>query len=346
MSNDIELTQELIAYLSVLGLPLPDLVKKIPLALQKAKLSEITLELNNNNLCISSMTQKDTGDYILDKTIWSKYGLRADSVKKDFDKIKRNDSGKIFSATMEEIIKTFNEKILEFNLPPAILAYTKLYEKFKTKNPEADSNRIYNLIDEKIESLLLNKEAERLTYNYFKRAYQGYAKPQGFTYLAGLETENLKTIFNTTKELHINFTRYQTQYVTLMNLIEELNICTEDETAPKILIENLKRLTDTCFLSLIQTSSGKQFAKTTIENFKSATRNLIKNYIKKHSDECKKQSSILDKILEFIANMIPSFIFSEDKKMTLFSNSYTASGIRIKNLNGQIKTTIQHHFTY
>jgi hypothetical protein len=346
--NDIDLLkQEFLAYLSVLIFPSPEiLVEKTPSALQETKLNDITLEINSGkNLSIKNKNDAKE-NILLNKDDLGRYGLSIEDFRKGIESIKNKNPEITLLTAIEETLILNTKRLCEIYIPQAILAYTTLYKKFKLENPKV-GNRIYNLIDEKIEDLLANKETERLTYNYFKRACQGYASPQSFAYLAGLETENLKAIFNITKKLHINFTRYQTQYDILADLIEELYIHAGNKTAIESLIDNLKLHIDICFSNLIQTPPDKKtaFAKNTIENFISTTQELIKNYIENHPNEYKKQRSILDRLLWFITKLIPSSILSEDKRMTLFGN-YTESGRQIKKIDSQIKAIVQQQFVY
>lgn len=348
MPNDIEqLKQDFLRYINFLQFLSPEILVDKVSSISQNKLSKIEIKHNNEKILFIETKNKKCH---LTKNDLGKYGLSVEDFRKGIEDIKSKDPKKIFSAAVEEIIILHNKKLCEIYIPSTILIYTELYEKFKLAYPNTDRYRIYHLIDVTIENSLTDKSS--LTYNYFKRAYQGYANPQGFAAIfntINLETEkNLNTIFNITKKLQINFTHYQTSYTTLTDLIEELYICAEDKTATKVLIDNLKFHTNICFSNLIQASSEKHakkivFTKTTIEKFKSAIQELIKDYIEDHPDECKKQLGILDRILWFIAKIIPSSILSEDRKMTLF---YTPSGIQIKNLNDQIKSIVQQHFVY
>ncbi len=97
----------------------------------------------------------------------------------------------------------------------------------------------------------------------------------------------------------------------------------------------MKNHTNSSFSNLIQKSFGKQNKKTIIKDFKLTAQELIKNYIKYYPNECKKQQSVLDYLLEFITKIIPESILSEDKRMTLFGK-YTETGRQIKSLSDQI----------
>ncbi len=239
------------------------------------------------------------------------------------------------SLAIEDMIDFHNEKLYKINFSLAILIYTELYEKFKHENPNVDKNRIYYLIDEIIENSLFDK-LSLLTYNYFKRAYQGYENSTCFESIFGDENKNLTIIFNITKELKLNFTPYQNSYATLINLIETFYIYAEDKEGANSLIEQLKHCTNCSFSTLIQKFSEKQNEKTVIKNYKLIVEKLIKNYIEDHPDECKKQRSILDCFLWFITKIIPESVFPKDKRMILFGK-YTQAGKEIKNLTKQVE---------
>ncbi len=94
----------------------------------------------------------------------------------------------------------------------------------------------------------------------------------------------------------------------------------------------MKNHTNSSFSNLIQKSFGKQNKKTIIKDFKLTAQELIKNYIKDHPNECKKQQSVLDYLLEFITKLSLSRFFQKIKVMTLFGK-YTEAGRQIKSLS-------------
>ena len=337
MPNDIELLkQDFLAYLSVLVFPSPEiLTSKISTVSPETKLHEIKIKPDSDKIVITYNKNKD--ECYLTKSELGKYGLSIEDFRKYIEDIKNKDSEKLFFQAIEEITSLHLKNLCKIYVPKAILAYANLCEKLKSQ-PQEPISKIYNLLDLSIYSSSLNKQTETLEYNYFKRAYQGYANSTGFAFFSGLETENLKIIFNITRELKLNFTPYQAAYTTLINLIEELYIHGVCKTVPESLIDNLKLHTDKCFSSLMQTHPDKKiaFTKTTIENFISTTQKLIKNHIENDPVEYKKQRSILDRLFWFITKLIPCSIFSEDSRMTLFGN-YTESGMKIKNLGDEVK---------
>jgi hypothetical protein len=336
VSNDIEqLKQDFLCYINFLAFPSPEtLVEKIQ-PLQKTELKKISFQSDSvRNLSIISEDQNATIITLNEKDL-EIYAFSIENFKKSIEGIKHQNSEKLFFQALEEVINFHYKKLCEIYVPLILFKYIELYEKFKLENPNVDGNRIYYLIDKTIEKLLIGKQASLLTYNYFKRAYQEYANSMGFTSLFATETENLRIIFNITKELKINFTLYQSTYATLINLFEKFYICATDKQAAQILIEELKNHTNSSFSNLIQKSFGKQNKKTIIKDFKLTAQELIKNYIKDHPDECKKQQSVLDYLLEFITKIIPESILSEDKRMTLFGK-YTETGRQIKSLSNQI----------
>lgn len=335
MPNDIEqLKQDFLRYIDFLAFPSPEiLVDKVSSVLQKNELSKIKIKHYNEKILF--IEPKDKICY-LTKSDLGEYGLSVEDFRKGIEDIKSENPKKIFLAAVEEIIILHNKKLCEIYIPSVILIYTELYEKFKLVYPNADRNRIYHLIDVNIENSLTNKSS--LTYNYFKRAYQGYENFTGFASIFGGETEDLKIIFSITKNLKLNFIPYQKTYIGLINLIEQFRICAQDKeavetSAAETLIEQLKHHTNNSFSILIQKSFQNETAL--IKDFKSKTQELIKNYIEDHPSECKKQRSILHRILWFITKIFPESIFSEDKRMTLFGK-HTETGRKIKSLSDQV----------
>ncbi|WP_339050358.1 hypothetical protein [Rickettsiella endosymbiont of Xylota segnis] len=329
MPNDIEqLKQDFLRYINFLQFLSPEILVDKVSSISQNKLSKIEIKHNNEKILFIETKNKKCH---LTKNDLGKYGLSVEDFRKGIEDIKSKDPKKIFSAAVEEIIILHNKKLCEIYIPSTILIYTELYEKFKLAYPNTDRYRIYHLIDVTIENSLTDKSS--LTYNYFKRAYQGYKNSTGFASLFGGETEDLKIIFSITKKLKLNFTPYQKNYIGLINLIEQFCICDQDKEAAETLIVQLKHHTNNSFSILIQKSFQNETAL--IKDFKSKTQELIKNYIEDHPGECKKQRSILDRILWFITKIFPESIFPKDKRMTLFGK-YTKIGSKIKNLSNQV----------
>lgn len=339
MFTDIEqLKSEFLGYLNFLIFSSPEfLVEKVQ-PLQGTKLRKIKFKSDlERKLSITS--EGKNSNVILNKKDLGIYGFSVSDFKRNIEAIKNNDknSEKLLYQAIEEVINLNNIKLYKSFIAQTILTYTKLYGKFRFANPNVDKNGIYYLIDEFIENSLIDKPS-LLIYNYFKRAYQGYENSTCFESIFGDETENLKIIFNITKELKLNFTPYQNSYTTLINLIETFYIHAEDKEAANSLIDQLKYHTNLSFSTLIQKSSGKQIEKTVIKDFKLTVEKLIKNYIEDHPIECKKQRSILDYLLWFITKIIPESVFPKDKRMALFGK-YTETGKEIKNLTRVIEKT-------
>lgn len=339
MFTDIEqLKSEFLGYLNFLIFSSPEILVEKVQPLQGAELRKIKLQSDlERKLSITS--EGKNSNVILNKKDLGIYGFSISDFKRNIEAIKNNDknSEKLLYQAIEEVINLNNIKLYKSFIAQTILTYTKLYGKFRFANPNVDKNRIYYLIDEFIENSPIDKPS-LLIYKYFKRAYQGYENSTCFESIFGDETENLKIIFNITKELKLNFTPYQNSYTTLINLIETFYIYAEDKEAANSLIDQLKHYTNLSFSTLIQKSSGKQIEKTVIKDFKLTVEKLIKNYIEDHPVECKKQRSILDYLLWFITKIIPESVFPKDKRMALFGK-YTETGKEIKNLTRVIEKT-------
>lgn len=337
MSTDIEqLKSEFLGYLNFLNFPSPKILVDKVQPLQGTKLRKIKFQSDlERKLSITS--EGKNSNVILNKKDLGIYGISVSAFKRNIEAIKNNDknSEKLLYQAIEEVINLNNIKLCKIFITEAILTYTKLYEKFRLANPNADKNRIYYLIDDIIEN---SYKPISLIYNYFKRAYQGYENSICFASIFGDETEDLKIIFNITKELKLNFTPYQNSYTTLINLIESFYTHAEDKEAANDLIAQLKHHTNSSFSTLIQKSSGKQIEKTVIKDFKLTVEKLIKNYIEGHPVECKKRRSILDCLLWIITKIIPESVFPKDKRMALFGK-YTETGKEIKNLKHEIEKT-------
>lgn len=337
MFTDIEqLKREFLDYLNFLIFPSPEILVEKVQPLQGTKLRKIKFQ---SDLELPSTSEgKNSNVIFLNKNNLGIYGISVSDFKRNIETIKNNDknSEKLLYQAIEEVINLNNIKLCKIVITDAILTYTKLYEKFRLANPNVDKDGIYDLIDKIIKNSLIDNPI-LLIYNYFTRAYQGYENTRGFASVFGdqTETEDLKIIFNITKELKLNFTPYQNSYTTLINLIETFYIYAEDKEAANSLIVQLKHHTNLSFSTLIQKSSGKQIEKTVIKDFKLTVEKLIKNYIEDHPVECKKQRSILDYLLWFITKIIPESVFPKDKRMALFGK-YTETGKEIKNLTKRV----------
>lgn len=335
MDADTEcLKKDFLVYLHLLVLPSAKLLVEKIQPLQNTKLKEIKFQSDSEKKL--SITSKNINVILEDKKLES-YGFSIRDFKRSIEAIKDEDenSEKLLCQAIEEVINLNNVKLYKSFITSAILIYTQFYEKSKLKHPNFDKYKIYDLIDKDI-CASLSDNCILSIHNYFNRAYREYERSTGFIHFFGNETENLKIIFNITKELKSNFTPYQKSYTTLINLIETFVIYAEDKGAAKILIDELKYYTNCSFSTLIQISSeNQQNKKTVIENFKLAAEKLIKNYIEDHPCECKKQQNILNYVLWFITKIIPKSVFPKEKRISLFGK-YTETGREIKNLTEQI----------
>ncbi|MGC1854820.1 MAG: hypothetical protein WA659_05570 [Candidatus Aquirickettsiella sp.] len=341
MSNDIELLkQDFLTYLTFLVFPSSKiLIDKIPSAFQETKLNKIEIYADNRKILFKEHEDKEC--YLTNESL-GKFGLSVENFRNSIVAIKKEKTSKTLSEGIEELLDSYTKKLCEIYIPQAILAYTNLYEKFKSENYKATDDKTHDSIAEDLKKQ--NPTQEILsTYGIFSKAYQG--QNLGFATIFGPSNEYL--IFKLVQKLKENFCPYEKTYTTLISKIEKLHMCAENKNTTNTLITQLKQLTDSCFLSLIKASLYEKDKKlkyeATIEEFKSTTQKLIKSYIEDYPDEYKKQCSILEKILWFISKIIPSSILPEDRKMTLF---YTPNGIRVKKLNDQIKTLTQQHFVY
>lgn len=348
MPNDIDLLkQELLAYLSFLMFPSPEiLVKKIPSALQETKLNDITLEINSGkNLSIKNKNDA-TENILLNKDDLGRYGLSIEDFRKGIKDIKKHNPKKIFSEAIEEVITVFNKKILEIYISLAILAYTNLYEKFKLANPKATPEEIYDQINVHCQNEINELEVRyyclsfTLAYQYPNLDSIDLLKTIPFFHDTAYTIPACLNILNAVKDIQL--TSYRKKYINLTNSIEELSsLQVKNKNATNDLAKELKNLTKICFSHLIQTTFYEQTEKFTREKditkkFRNDCKQLIETYQTEHPDEFKKQRSILNRILWMIARLIPSSILSKEKKMTLFGDKITNNRRRFTQINTEV----------
>ena len=207
-----------------------------------------------------------------------------------------------------------------FNAPEVLLAYEKLFYKLSLYFPESGNSKtkIHKIIDIAFE-IENNNEIINSNYNFFKLSYFG---KKGFRYIFGDE-RNIE-LYNSIQASCKNFNSFKQQYIEIINLIGEVYILADNNHVLINLTKQLNYFTDSYFQALLDISNSNANKESLEKCKKNALTNFQKLVIKTITEFQEKntlnlnQINILDKILNKIAKLIPSFILSKDKRIGFF----------------------------
>lgn len=211
------------------------------------------------------------------------------------------------------LISAVNEYInLPKNITKAVFSYSKLLDKVAFFLSFPQSKTIINDLDSIIESHL-----DKENYSFFKQCYLG--KP-GFRSIFLADDKDLYGLIQTgCKKLN----SFKHQYVEITHLIDELS--SHSDGIPEVikLAAILNEQTNIYFQSLLDISLRKREDIDVLEikafnDFKFNIKNRIA-YFQRNNPNCLYQiKDILNKILNAVAKIIPSFIISREQRITFF----------------------------
>lgn len=216
---------------------------------------------------------------------------------------------------LSAIISSLNNITSLKNIAQIVFSYKKLLHKVASVFLTCEQSRIeiQSIIDATIEDNLAN-ESIKSNFIFFKKSY--FSQP-GFRSI--LADNDLYNLIQTACE-KLNF--FAKEHIKITGLIEELSIYSDKIPEIIDLSTELNHLTNQYFQDLfiisISKIENKNCRKKNIfEDFQSRVRLAINNFREKNILSLD-QTSILHKILNAIAKLIPKFILSTKTRITFF----------------------------
>lgn len=208
----------------------------------------------------------------------------------------------------------------DISIKELMLAYEKLSCIATHFLPEVkEKSKISYLID-----ILIGMETDNSftdsNFNFFKLSS---LKRKGFQYTFGDE-ENI-IFYEAVQKNYKNFSSLKETYLQIVYLIHELYLSSEKNQKIIDMSRQLNDLTDLFFQNILDTSNFntnenlEQHKKEIFTKFQNEVKDSIKEFRKENLINLK-QLDTLDKILNYIAKLIPSFILSKDERVGFFKS--------------------------